>query len=413
MIGIDAGSAAIKWFDGEKFGTGLKEGKSFITGVSSKTVFVKKSFYPVCRGSQLRKMILNDVSADIGVEPENLTISFCPVRKEKKGCEFLIFIEKKETIDSLDRSLKESSVITVDIIGAATAAAILYGEEDLTIVDFGAAKTAILSLKAGKLKEVEIFRAGFPFLKKNKAFLEERIVPRLEGRVVVVGGGALDSEFMNILKEYVQSLKIPEIEIFGKETPLYFNAFGLYHFRKASCKAAFKEFSLFSSEFFIKHRSALITGGAIILAATILFTVSQFFTYIHEKKNYELVSKEYKKVVGKVLQEKVLAPEIQVSQKLSKLRELKSFLLLDKPSILFSLSGVSKSVVEGIKILKLEGSAVSESFRISGYADEEKSLKVFTDNLSGYFEKVNTDKVKKVTKGIQFLISVSGVKSGV
>jgi len=413
MIGVDAGTAVIKWFDGRKFGTGLKEEKNSITGVSSKTVFVKKSFYPVCRGSQLRKMILNDVSADIGVDPESLTISFCPVRKEKKGCEFLIFIEKRETIDSPDRSLRDSSVITVDIIGAATAAAILYGEEDLIIVDFGAAKTAILFLKAGKLKEVEIVRAGFPFLKKNRAFLEERIIPRLGKKVVVIGGGALDSEFMDILKENVQSPEVPEIEIFGKETPLYFNAFGLYHFRKASCKAAFKEFSLFSSEVFIKHKRALIASGAIIFAATILFTVSQFLTYIHEKKNYELVSKEYKKVVGKVLQEKVLAPEIQVSQKLSKLKELKSFLLLDKPSILFSLSGISKSVVKGIKVLKFEGSAVSGSFRISGYADGEESLKVFTDKLSSYFEKVNTDKVKKVTKGIQFSISVSGVKAGV
>jgi len=413
MIGIDAGSTLVKWFDGEKFGTGLKEGKNFITGISSKTVFVKKAFYPVCRGSQLRKMIINDVSADIGIEPENITISFCSVRKEKKGCEFLIFIEKKEIIDSLDKNLKDSSVITVDIIGAATAAVLLYREENLTVVDFGATKTAILSMEGGKLREVEIFRAGFPFLKKNRAFLEERIVPRLEGKVVVVGGGALDSEFMNILKGYVQSLEIPQIEVFGKETPLYFNAFGLYHFRKASCKAAFKEFSLFSSEFFVKHRSALITGGAITFVATVLFTVSQFLDFLYEKKNYELTSKEYKKVVEKVLQEKVLAPEIQVSQKLSNFKELRTFLLLDKPSILYSLSGISESVVEGIKILKLEGSAVSESFRISGYADEEKSFKVFTDNLSKYFEKVNTDKVKKVTKGIQFSISVSGVKSGV
>lgn len=410
MIGIDVGSAVTKWFDGETFGTGQIEGGNFITGISSRTVFIKESSYPVCKSRQLKRMILNDVSADIGINSDELLVSFCPVEVEKKGCKFLMFVEKKETIDSLDENLKDSSAITVDFIGAATAASILYGEENLTIVDFGATKTAIISLKGGRLRNVEVIRAGSPFLKRNRSLLYERIVPQLDGRVLVVGGGALDGELMGILKDCVQSVEIPEIGIFGKETPLYFNAFGLYHFRKASCKAAFKEFSPFSSDFFLKHKHALIASGIIALVATFFFTVSQIFNYIYAKGTYQLMSKAYKESVEKVLREKVLAPKIQVSQKLSSFETYKSLFLLDKPSILFPISGISKSVVKNIKILKLEGSAVSESFRVYGYADGEDSLNSFTNNLSKYFEKVNTDEVKKITKGIEFSISVSGYK---
>ncbi|ADY73965.1 hypothetical protein Dester_1333 [Desulfurobacterium thermolithotrophum DSM 11699] len=410
MTAVDVGSSLIKWFDGKNFGLGLKKDKNLVTGISSKTVFVKKSFYPVCRGSQLKRIILNDISTDIGVEPEKLAVSFCPLSKSKKGCEFLIFIEKKEVIDSLNEKFEDSSIITIDFIGAFTAASLLYGEEDLTIVDFGASKTAILTIKSGKLKDVEIVRTGFSFLKENEKFLRERILSKISGKIVVIGGGALDSEFIELVKKNTKYLDIPNIEPFGKETPLYFSVFGLYHFRKATCKASFKEFSLFSSEFFSKHKSSLRIFGIILIVSSLLITVSQFLSYLYEKRNYELVSKEYRKELEKILGEKVLAPEIQVSQKLSTFKELGSFLLVDKPSILFPLSKISRSVVKGINVLKLEGSIVSESFQIYGYADKEESIKKFTDNLLKYFKKVNTHKIKKVGSRIQFLISASGVK---
>ncbi|TCK04639.1 hypothetical protein [Phorcysia thermohydrogeniphila] len=412
MIGVDVGSKVTKWFDGRFFGTGLPEGRGIVAGISARTVFIKRSFYPLCRGHQLKKVILNDVSSDIGVLPEEIAVSFCPVKREKEGCELLVFVEKRETLQPLEESFKDLTAITVDIIGVATAARLVYGEDELTVIDAGASKTAVVEIVGGKLKSVEIVRAGFEALKSDLSFLEDRIFPLVKSkRAILVGGGALDDDFVRLLKERL-TVEIPNIEPFGGETPLYFGAFGLFHFRKSSCRASFKELSLFSSEFFTKNKGKLIASAFMVLSGLLFLSAAEYLSYLQAKRNYLELKKEYKKAVERILGERVVAPEEQLSQALSRLERLRELLLLDKPSVLLYVSGVSKAVVNDVKILKVEGSSAADSFKLTGLAKSSGALKNFTDRLKSSFSKVNTDVTKETDKGIKFTITVSGVKGG-
>ncbi|RUM44966.1 MAG: hypothetical protein DSY35_01320 [Desulfurobacterium sp.] len=412
MIGVDVGSELTKWFDGRRFGTGFPEGRGIVAGVSSRTVFVKKSFYPLCRGNQLRKLIVNDVSSDIGILPEEISVAFCPVKKEKEGCEFLLFVEKKEALKPLEESFKDLSVITADLVGVAIATKLVFGEEDLTVIDAGASKTAILELSAGKLTSVEIVRAGFGALKSSPSLLKERVTSAVESkRVVLVGGGALDEEFVELLREHI-TLEVPQEKPFGRETPLYFGAFGLFHFRKSPCRASFKELSLFSSEFFTKNKGKLVASAIMLFGGLAFLTVSEYLSYLQAKRDYLEFKREYKKAIEKVLGERVVAPEEQLSQALSRLKRLREFLLLDRPSVLYYLAGISKAIGSGVKVLKLEGSSTAGSFKITGVAENSKALKEFTDNLKRNFSKVNTDVSKETERGVKFTITVFGVRSG-
>ncbi len=412
MIGVDVGSEVTKWFDGKLFGTGLPEKRGIVAGISSKTVFIKKSFYPLCKGHQLRKIVLNDVSSEIGVSPEEIAVSFCPVRKEKEGCQLLVFVEKRKNLELLEESLKDLAAITVDTIGVATAARLIYGENDLTVIDAGASKTAVVELSGGKLNSVEIVRAGFGTLKRDFSLLEERVFPLVKSKeIILVGGGALDDDFVRLLKERL-TVEIPQEKPFGKETPIYFGAFGLFHFRKSSCKASFKELSIFSSEFFTKNKGKLLASAFMILSGLFFLTTAEYVSYLQVKGDYADFKREYKKAVERVLGEKVVAPEEQLLQATSKFGRLKEILLLDKPSVLVYLKNISEAVVGGVKVLKVEGSSTADSFKLSGIAKDSEALRKFTDKLKRKFSKVNTDVSKETSKGVKFAITVSGVKSG-
>jgi hypothetical protein len=412
MIGVDVGSEVVKWFNGKLFGTGLPEERGVVAGVSSKTVFIKKAFYPLCRGHQLRKLLLNDISSDIGVLPEDIAVSFCPVKKEKEGCELLVFVERRETLEQIEESLKDLTAVTVDIVGVATATRLIYGEDDLTVIDAGVSKTAILELSGGRLTSVEVVRAGFKALRSSPSLLSDRIFPLLRSkRVILVGGGALDGDFVKLLKEKFD-VEIPEFEPFGKETPLYFGAFGLFHFRKSLCKASFKEFSILSSDFFTKNRKKLVASVLMVLSGLTLLTAAKYVAYLQVKGNYADFKREYKKAVEKVLGERVVAPEEQLSQAISKFKRLRELLLIQKPSVLIYLKKISDSVVDGVKVLKVEGSSTSDSFKITGLSESSEVLGNFTERLKKGFSKVNTDVTKETSKGIKFTITVSGVKGG-
>ncbi|MEO2066598.1 MAG: hypothetical protein ABGX17_08900, partial [Desulfurobacteriaceae bacterium] len=161
MIGVDYGSKEVKWFDGKRFGKGLPEKRGLTVGLSSVNTLIKETSFPLCRGRQIEKLVINEVTADIPVDPSLLSVAYCPVEKLEKGCRFLIFVEKREVIDSLPEWLRETSLITLDLIGTAAAVNLHYKRERVAVLDAGEGKLSLLKFEDGVIKKAEIFRGGF------------------------------------------------------------------------------------------------------------------------------------------------------------------------------------------------------------------------------------------------------------
>ncbi len=411
MIAVDFGSEIVKWFDGGNYGIGEPPGGRKVIGLSSRSVFVKKAFYPVCKGSSLKKLILNDVSADMGVPVEEVQVAYCPIKKLEKGCEFWVFVEKSSYLREIASTVGENSLFTVDILGAVVASFELYGDEEFTLLDAGASKVAVISVKEGKPVSIEILRTGFKSLLESPKLFEEKIEPFLKSPVVLIGGGALKKEFRSFIEKKVSAVKVPEISPFGSETPLFFSAYGLYKFRKSHCRATFKEPSLFSSEFLERAKVPIIVSSVLFLSSLLIYTVSLYLTYLSVKRDFYRYKNSFYSAIESVLGEKVLAPEIQIEQKISRLERLRSLFFLDKPGLLRYLAGISDSIVNGITVVKLDGDISTDSFRIGGYADDSNRLSEFRGNLLKRFAKVNVDMSKEVDSKIKFLITVSGVRN--
>ncbi len=403
MIGVDYGSKEVKWFDGKRFGKGLPEKRGLTVGLSSINTLIKETSFPLCRGRQLEKLVINEVTADIPVDPSLLSVAYCPVEKLEKGCRFLIFVEKKEVIDSLPEWLRETSLITLDLIGTAAAVNLHYKGERVDVLDAGEGKLSLLKFEEGVIKKAEIFRGGF---RKEGPWRE--VLPKLEGseKVILIGGGALSKEVREILKPF--NVEIPEFEPFGSETPLYFNAYGLYNFKESPCRAIFSQPSLFSSELFEKNRSILIRTLVLTAASLILITTAQVLQLQYAKKEYQQVKREINEELSKVVGEKILLPEVQIPQKIKELKELKETLKLDQPSALLYLKGISDSVVEGIRVIEVSGSASTGQFTVVGRSSQEESLRKFSENLKKRFEKVSIS----LAKNRKFKITIWGLKVG-
>lgn len=402
MIGVDYGSSQIKWFNGKKFGIGLPEGRGFVVGLSSKTVLVKEASFPLCRGKQLERMVLNEVVSDLSVEPSQVAVAFCPAERLDKGCRHLIFVEKREFLNSLPQKIREGSILTVDIIGALSGVSLLYPEEEVTVVDAGGSKVGFYHISNSQLKEVEIFRFGYrTFIERFKGSLPLQI----SGRPLLIGGGALDEEFKELFKEF--SPILPNFHPFGAQAPLYFNAYGLYHFKKSPCRAAFSQPSLFSSELFQKNKSLFLRAGALVGLSLLLLTGAEVIRVKVARNDYLGAKEGFKREISEVLGEKVLLPEVQIPQKLEELKALKELLRVDQPSALVYLKGVADSVTEGIKILEVKGSSSTGQFTLVGRFSSEKSLEAFTSNLKERFEKVSVS-----VDGNKFRITLWGVKVG-
>ncbi len=412
MISVDFGSRTVKWFDGKNYGIGGIPRGRLIAGISSKDVFIKKAFYPVCKGSSLKKMILNDVSSDMGVAPEDIEVAFCPLEQKKKGCELLLFIERTSSIEKISSVLREDAILTIDLLGAVTAALEIYSyDSTFTVLDAGASKVAAVVIERGKPVSVEVLRAGFDSVIQHPYLFEEKVAPFLKGPVVLVGGGALVGDFVTHVEKYAEVVEIPKFSPFGAETPLFFTAYGLYKFRKSPCKAVFREPALFSSESLEKAKTPLFVSFGFIFASLVIYTASLYFSYLSVKKDYEAYKRSFYAAVEAVLGEKVVAPEIQIDQKLSQLKELRSWFLLDKPDILVYLHGISASVVDGVGIISVEGDISTGSFKIKGTAKSEEVLSKFRKNLLSRFSKVNVNFSKETSSGVKFQITVSGVKA--
>jgi len=406
MIGVDWGSSTVKWFDGKNFGTGTPEGRSFTVGISSSQLLVKSSFYPICSGNKLKKLILNDVATDLSVEPEELSVAFCPVKKVEKGCEFLIFVEKRERVRELPEELSSKARITVDLLGGVTAGLTL--SETFTLIDAGVRKVALINVKGGKPERVEILRGSYSYHLKNGELFSIVKEMALE-EVFLTGGGALSEEFRRELSRFI-SFTVPEVEPFGEETPIYFNAYGLYNFRKSPCKAFFKSFSLFSQEFLGEKKRLLFIGALTALSLSGI-TGGLFLDYLSAKRDYLLQKREFRKELYKITGEKLLAPEIQIPEKLNSYRELALFLNLGKPPLLYYIDGVSKSVVKGVKVLSLDGTLSSGQFTVKGRAEKSSELRLFVENLKHYFKRVSVSSTKESRAGIKFTVRLE-VKSG-
>ncbi|MEO2065510.1 MAG: hypothetical protein ABGX17_03305, partial [Desulfurobacteriaceae bacterium] len=225
-------------------------------------------------------------------------------------------------------------------------------------------------------------------------------------KVILIGGGALSKEVREILKPF--NVEVPEFEPFGSETPLYFNAYGLYNFKESPCRAVFSQPSLFSSELFEKNRSLLIRASVLTTASLILITTAQVLQLQYAKKEYQQVKKEINEELSKVVGEKILLPEVQIPQKLRELKELKETLKLDQPSALLYLKGISDSVVEGIRVIEVSGSASSGQFTVVGRSSQEESLRKFSENLKKRFKKVSIS----LAKNRKFKITIWGLKVG-
>ncbi len=406
MIGVDWGSSTVKWFNGKEFGTGHPEGRGFTVGVSSSQLLVRESFYPICSGSKLKKLILNDVATDLSVEPEKIAVAFCQKEKLDKGCSFLIFVEKKERIRELPEEIVSKSQITVDLLGGVTAA--LNLSKTFTLIDAGSRKVALVNVRNGSIERVEILRGGYDYqLKTGELFPAVKEMALEE--VFLVGGGALSENFRKELSEFV-SFTVPKLEPFGEETPLYFNAFGLYNFRKSPCRAFFKSFSLFSQDLLKEKKRLLFIGTAVALSLSGI-TGGLFLSYLSARRDYYLQSREFNRELSRIVGEKLLAPEIQIPQKLNEYRELAEFFKVKTPPLLYYLNGISKSVVKGVKVLAVDGTLSSGYFTVKGRAESSGSLKQFVGNLKRYFKKVSLSSTRETKTGISFTVRAE-VKGG-
>jgi len=396
MIGVDYGSSTVKWFDGQRFGTGLPQGGSCVVGLTSKSVLVKEAVFPLCKGKQLERMVLNEVVSDLSVEPSDIALTYCPVERLERGCRLLIFVEKRELLDSLP--LKGRAKVTVDFIGAAVASSLLYPEGEVTVVDGGAGKVGVYRFKDGLPTAVEIVRRGY------KKFIQRPAPLSLEGgRLILIGGGALDEAFRELFKEF--NPELPQVEPFGPETPLYFNAYGLYHFKRARCRALFSQPSLFSSELFQKNKKLLLGVGSAVAASLLLLTAAEVIKVKAARDEYLTLKRQLKEELSNLLGQKVILPEVQIPQKLEELKRLKELLKVDVPSALLYLKAISDSVVKGVKVLEVKGSASSGQFTLKGRFTSEEALKAFTANLKERFEKLNLS-----VDGKRFTITLWGLK---
>jgi len=402
MIGVDYGSSTVKWFDGRRFGTGLPEGRGLVVGLSSKTVLVKEAVFPLCKGKQLEKMVLNEVVSDLSVEPSQVAVAFCPAERLEKGCRHLIFVEKRELLDSLPPEVREGSTLTVDLIGALSAVSLLYPEEEVTVVDAGSGKVGFYRVSNSQLKGVEIFRFGFDAFAQRFKSLP---LPAVSGRLILIGGGALNEEFVELFKEF--SPEIPVVSPFGEQTPLYFNAYGLYHFKKSPCRAAFTQPSLFSSELFQKNRKLFLRAGALVGLSLILLTAAEAIRVKVARDDYLAAKREFREKLSELLGEKVLLPEVQVNQKLTELENLKELLKVNQPSALVYLKAIAESLTGGVKVLEVKGSASSGQFTVVGRFESEEALEAFVSNLKKRFEKVLVS-----VDGKKFTITLWRVKVG-
>ena len=407
MIGVDYGSSAVKWFDGRNFGVGIPDGRSFTVGISSSQVLVRESFYPLCSGNKLKKIILNDISADLSVEPEQLSIAYCQREKLKNGCRFFVFVESKERIETLPEEVLSKSQVTVDVLGG-VAGILSLQENTFTLVDAGNKKIAVVNVEGGKIENIEIFRGGFKYHLSSEAVFSY-IKEVAKEKVFLIGGGAFSEEFKSKLSGFTR-FTVPRVEPFGEETPLYINAYGLYNFRKNPCKAFFRSL-VFLSEDLLKEKKKLFFTGATTFLSLLAITGGLFTSYISARRDYFLEKRILNNELSKVLGENVLAPEIQIPQKLNHYRELAKFLKVNTPPLLYYIDGISKSVVKGVKVLALDGSLSSGQFTIKGRAKDSESLKKFTENLKHYFHNVSVSSTKESKAGISFTLRAE-VKGG-
>ncbi|WP_457677866.1 hypothetical protein [Thermovibrio sp.] len=400
MIGVDWGSKEIKWFDGKDFGFGTPKRGSLTVGLSSVSVLVKRSFFPLCKGSQLKRLVLNEVISELSLPKEKVALAYCPVKRFQKGCEFLIFVEKREVLDSLPKEVREKSRITVDLVGALTSLKLLYPQEELTLLDLGEGKVSLIEVGEEGVKELEVVRGSY---RRERVWRE--LLPKLkrERKLLLTGGGAFNREIREVLKEF--NPQVPSFPPFNEKAPLFFNAFGLYNFNKGDCKALFSSSSLLSSEFIEKNRDFLIKSGALFGLSLLLFTASQLIELQATKRDYLELKREVKKELSQLLGEKVLIPEVQLEEKLEKLKELYKLLQVDKPTALNYLKAISQSVPSGITVLEVKGSASSGSFTITG---QGKGIKEFVENLKKMFERVS---ISEERSG-KFTITVWRLKVG-
>ncbi len=401
MTGVDWGSKEVKWFNGKEFGLGTPNSKSAVLGLSSYGLLTKEASFPLCKGRELEKLVLNEVIADLGVEKEEVAVAFCPIKREKVGCTFHLFIEKRESLRAIPEKLRESSLITSDLIGGATAFNLLYGEEEGVILDAGSSKVAVYRVLGGVPLEVEVIRKGF------KEVEREELLTFLNGRkFLLIGGGALNGEF----KEKLRGLdfELPDFPPFGKEAPLYFNAFGLYNFKSSRCRALFHRPSFFSLEFLERHGGKLKFLAFSSVFSLFLITAGQFVRLEAAKRDYFSLKSEIKRKLSRITGEEVLIPQVQIPEKVEDLKELEKLLKVNDKSVLVYLKAISESVKGKVNVLEVKGSSLLDQFTVVGRADDEKSFREFLDSLKGKFKEVS---VSLRDKG-KFKVNLRGIKVG-
>ncbi len=409
MIGVDVGSKAVKWFDGRRFGTGLPTADNFITGISSKSLLTSRETYPICGGSKLERIILNEISSKLSIDESELSISYCPVFKRGKACELLIFVERKSSISSLDENLRERSrIITSDVVGTVSAASLLA--KDSTILDAGVSKLSVVMMAKGIPQRIEIVRTGFSSFINDEGLFKSEVLPLLAQRIMLIGGGALNEDFKSILSKNNIDFEIPTIEPFGKLTPLYFNAYGLQNFSSSPCKARFEESFILNSAIVRKNKKSIIAALSILGISLIVLTASGIAEFLSAKTDYQRSVKQFNKEVSSIIGSKtIIDPDIQVSQKLKSLTKLSDFLLMNKPNILRCVHYISNSVPERVKVLSLSANIKSETFIVKGKSFSNKNLYAFESKLRAFFKNV-TSSIKHSNGKVIFTLKLNGVK---
>ncbi len=365
----DFGTELIKVYDGKE-AIVLKDAQRLsadIVGLSSaKILYLKKRFPKL---PEIKKVLETEIKGQFD-----------------KSFDWDVFSKKEsESFDSYILMVAptfnlQAKILTADIVGGFCSGLSL--SRDFQLLDIGASKTSLLIVKDGQIEDVILIRQGIEGILKNPLPFKQRLLSSFEdGKVFLCGGGAFSQDVLKILGEIVE-FEIPYFPEFASDTPLFFNAYGLYNLKKLKKFPAFKRGG-FDLKALLSEKTFSLAVVLFCLSSFSL-SVAQLLNYIAKSGQVQSLDSYAKKLAAEVIEGKVVAPEAQLEDALQTQEAMEKFLLSDKDAV--DVLAEFPSVANGVKIISVQ--ANRDSLKVEGRAGSQKKLESLVRALKKDFDKV-------------------------